>query len=122
VSTDKSDVLSVAATNPVRALARRACHSVAREPISPVGSIRPNGGRLLRSPIMETNAGLPAHGERPSCGRAAEQRDELAPSLFTVLSDDISAPVRDQPCFLHGLGLDRNSISSHAEHVLAQKH
>src|SRR6266536_622808 len=29
---------------------------VAREPISAAGSIRPNGGRLLRSPIMETNA------------------------------------------------------------------
>jgi hypothetical protein len=40
---------------------------VAREPISAAGSIRPNGGRLLRSPIMETNAGLPAQRERPSC-------------------------------------------------------
>jgi hypothetical protein len=27
---------------------------VAREPISAAGSIRPNGGRLLSNPIMET--------------------------------------------------------------------
>jgi hypothetical protein len=33
---------------------------------------------------METNAGLPAHRERPSrC--AAEQRDELAPSYLIEL-------------------------------------
>ena len=29
----------------------------------------------------------------------------------------MSARVPDQPCFLHGMGLDRNGISSHAEHV-----
>jgi len=52
--------------------------SVAREPISAAGSIRPNGGRLLSSPIMETNAGLSAHRERPRDRRVAEQRDELA--------------------------------------------
>jgi len=32
----------------------------ARGPNSVAGSIRPNGGRLLSSPIMETNASLPA--------------------------------------------------------------
>jgi hypothetical protein len=73
VSIDKSGGLSVAATNPVRT------------PTPAAGSIRPNGGRLLSSPIMETNAGLPAQRERPSCGRAAEQRDELAP-LHSITS------------------------------------
>jgi hypothetical protein len=29
----------------------------------------------------------------------------------------MSAPVPDQPCFLHGMGFDRNGISSHAKHV-----
>jgi hypothetical protein len=48
--------------------------SVAREPISAAGSIQPNGGRLLSSPIMETNAGL--SGQAVCC--AAEKRDELA--------------------------------------------
>src|SRR6266516_4695576 len=60
VSFDKSDVLTVAATNPVRTptpLQRfgerllEGLPSVAREPISAPGSIRPNGGRMLTSLI-----------------------------------------------------------------------
>jgi hypothetical protein len=34
-----------------------------------------------------------------------------------VLRIDMSARVSDQPCFLHGMSLDRYGISSHAEHV-----
>jgi hypothetical protein len=56
----------------------------ARGPNSAAGSIRPNGGRLLSSPIMETNAGLPVRRERPRC-RPAEQGDERA-SLHSITS------------------------------------
>jgi len=60
--------------------------SVARGLISAAGSIRPNGGRLLSSPIMETNAGLPTYRERPRGRRTAEQRDELAASDHSITS------------------------------------
>jgi hypothetical protein len=60
VSIDKSDGLSVAATKLFERQRRYSeigerlldgLPSVAREPISAAGSIRPNGGRLLSSPI-----------------------------------------------------------------------
>jgi hypothetical protein len=39
--------------------------------------------------------------------------------LQTVAVDDfdMSTPVPDEPCLLHGMGLDRNGSSSHAQHV-----
>jgi hypothetical protein len=68
VSFDKSDVLTVAATNPVRTKRRyseigerllEGLPSVAREPISAPGSIRPNGGRVRAVRSLETNAAAP---------------------------------------------------------------
>jgi hypothetical protein len=71
-SFDRSDGLSVAATNPVRTPTPRYSEigerlleglpSVAREPISAAGSIRPNGGRLLSGPITGNERWL-AHAE-----------------------------------------------------------
>jgi hypothetical protein len=74
----------------------------ARGPNSAAGSIRPNGGRLLSSPIMETNAGLPARRKRPRRRRIAEQRDELAPSYHSITSS-ASASSRSRGRYIFAL-------------------
>ncbi len=88
-SFDKSDGLSVAATNPVRTPTpllrnrRGACSmeglsSAAREPISAAGSIRPNGGRLTeQSDHWKRTRACPRRGW-PRRRGAADECDELA--------------------------------------------